>query len=70
MTLTLPTSKPAADQRESHIRAAQQFFEKAREHADSGQIAEAGSLILKGLEQERRAKSTGPQVLQIIKPRA
>ena len=36
--------------------------------AVAGDISAAGSLILKALEQERRANGVGPQVLQLIKP--
>jgi hypothetical protein len=70
LTITLSTSKPASEQRESHIQSARDFFERARLLADCGQISEAGSFILKGLAQERRAGATGPQVMQLIKPRA
>jgi len=48
---------------------AQSLFQQARVRAESGSFREAGTLILQGLEQERRAQSTGPQVLQLIKPR-
>ena len=70
MTLTLSQSNPALEQRENHTKAAREFFEQARLQADSGLISEAGSLILQGLAQERRANATGPQVLQLIKPRS
>ncbi|WP_413441603.1 hypothetical protein [Synechococcus sp. MIT S1220] len=70
MTLTLSRTNPASDQREIHVKAALDFFEQARQQAVSGMISEAGSSILKGLAQERRAKATGPQVLQLIKPRS
>ena len=57
-------------QREAYSQAAQNLFEKAKLVAEDGQYLEAGSLILKALDQERRAQSSGPQVLQLIKPRS
>ena len=57
-------------QRQDHESAASQLFEQARLQAEAGQINEAGSLILKALSHERRAGSVGPQVMQLIKPRA
>ena len=71
LTLTLPkASALAAEQRQAHTLAAKGYFEQARSVAESGQIAEASSLILKGLDRERRAGCAGPQVMQLIKPRA
>ena len=57
------------DQRQSHLNEAKRLFEQARHEADAGNISASGILILKGLEQERRAGGVGPQVMQLIKPR-
>jgi hypothetical protein len=35
-----------------------------------GEVESAAQLILRSLDCERRAGSVGPQVLQLIKPRA
>jgi hypothetical protein len=50
-------------QAEGHARAAEAA-------ALSGDIETAAREILRGLDCERRAGSVGPQVLQLIKPRA
>jgi len=67
--LSVQKKESPADQRAAHSQAAQNFFDQARLVAEDGQFSEAGSLILKALDQERRAQSSGPQVLQLIKPR-
>jgi len=46
------------------------LFEQAKAKAESGSFREAGILILRGLDQERRAQSAGPQIMQLIKPRS
>jgi hypothetical protein len=51
------------------LNEAKRLFEQARHEADAGNISASGILILKGLEQERRAGGVGPQVMQLIKPR-
>tara|TARA_X000000950_G_C13429020_1_gene463224 strand:+ start:305 stop:514 length:210 start_codon:yes stop_codon:yes gene_type:complete len=68
----LSISKPesSSNQREAFSQAAQTLFQKAKLVAEGGQYSEAGLLILKALDQERRAQSSGPQVLQLIKPRS
>ena len=48
---------------------AQLFYEAAKVKAEAGEITEAGLLILKGLNCERRAKARGPQVLGLIRKR-
>ena len=73
LALTLTTTKQSettAQQRQDHESAAQALFASARQCAEDGLINEAGSLILQALSHERRAGSAGPQVLQLIKPRA
>ena len=48
---------------------AQGFYDAAKVKADAGEVSEAGLLILKGLDCERRAKAKGPQVLGLIRKR-
>ena len=48
---------------------AQLFYEAAKVKSEAGEITEAGLLILKGLNCERRAKARGPQVLGLIRKR-
>ncbi len=54
---------------EAYLKAAVNYFDSACEQAQSGELQAAATLILKALDQERRAASVGPQVLQLIKPR-
>ena len=58
------------EQREAYMNAAVNLFDSACEQAESGDLQAAGALILKALDQERRAGGVGPQVLQLIKPRS
>ncbi len=60
----------APTQKKEHLENADNLFQQARSAAEAGDISSSGSLILKGLEQERRAGTVGPQVLQLIKPRS
>ncbi len=60
----------APNQKQEHLAKADVFFQRAQTAAEAGDYVASGSLILKGLEQERRAGTVGPQVLQLIKPRA
>ncbi|WP_320666667.1 hypothetical protein [Prochlorococcus sp. MIT 1307] len=55
--------------REAFLKTALKFFESACIHAEAGDLKAAATLILKALDQERRAGVIGPQVLQLIKPR-
>ena len=55
--------------REAFLKASADYFDSASAHAESGDLQGAGALILKALDQERRAGVVGPQVLQLIKPR-
>ena len=48
---------------------AEQFYAAAKVKADAGEVSEAGLLILKGLDCERRARAKGPQVLGLIRKR-
>jgi hypothetical protein len=56
--------------REDLLKAAAAFEVSAEQAASNGQIAESAREILRALDCERRAGSVGPQVLQLIKPRA
>ncbi len=55
--------------REVFLKEAVTLFDSASAQAEAGDLNAAGSLILKALDQERRAGGVGPQVLQLIKPR-
>ena len=55
--------------RVSCLKTAVNFFESAGIYAEAGDLKVSASFILKALDQERRARVTGPQVLQLIKPR-
>ena len=63
------TSNATQSKREAYLKASVSFYDLASVQAEAGELEEAASLILKGLDQERRAGSVGPQVLQLIKPR-
>ena len=56
--------------REAYFKTAVNFFDSACLHAEAGDLKAAAILILKALDQERRAGAIGPQVLQLIKPRS
>ncbi len=53
--------------RDIYLKEAGTFFETACLLAQEGDIQTSASLILKALDQERRASVVGPQVLQLIK---
>ena len=55
--------------RDAYMKSAVNFFDSASSHAEAGELQTAATLILKALDQERRAGTVGPQVLQLIKPR-
>ena len=55
--------------REAYMKEAVDFFDSASALAESGDVHAAAILILKALDQERRAGGIGPQILQLIKPR-
>ena len=54
--------------KKAFLQAAVNFFDSASSHAESGDIDAAALLILKALDQERRALVVGPQILHLIKP--
>jgi hypothetical protein len=69
-----PASKAAisadADDRRERLRQAIRSHEaQAQQAAEQGDLAQAARLILAALDGERRMAATGPQVLQVIKPR-
>ncbi|MFZ4803400.1 MAG: hypothetical protein ACOYLI_01925 [Synechococcus lacustris] len=59
----------AGADRQRLLDQANEWHEKARRLAANGEVVEAGALILKGLDFERRARARGPQVLGVIKRR-
>ena len=69
----LKTSNRSTDSglsRELCLKHAQQHYEEAKSSAEAGLISQSAQMILKALDQERRAGSVGPQVVQLIKPRS
>ena len=62
--------QPAPNQKQEHLAKADVLFQKAQSAAEAGDVSSSGSFILKALEQERRAGTVGPQVMQLIKPRS
>ena len=58
------------DQKKNLIGQASAHEAAAEAAAVQGDIEAAARLILRALDCERRAGSLGPQVLQLIKPRA
>jgi len=56
--------------REQLLIRAREWFDQARVQASEGNTAGSAQLILRALNHERRAGSIGPQVIQLIKPRA
>jgi hypothetical protein len=61
-----PTS---ADAREHLLVSIRADEARARQAAEQGDLALAARFILAALDGERRMAATGPQVLQLIKPR-
>ena len=55
--------------KQAFLKEACYFFENASVHADEGDLQTSAGLILKALDQERRARGVGPQVLHLIKTR-
>ena len=60
----------AGPTRDLYLKLAEQHFEEAKSNAEAGHISQSAQMILKALDQERRAGSVGPQVMQLIKPRS
>lgn len=59
-----------SEQRQRLLVQAEELSGRARACAEEGDIEASAQLILKSLDCERRAGGLGPQVLQLIKPRA
>ena len=55
--------------KQAFLKEAGCFFKNASFHADEGDLQTSAGLILKALDQERRASVVGPQVLHLIKTR-
>ncbi len=53
--------------KQAFLKEACYFFKNASEHANEGNLQSCAGLILKALDQERRAGGVGPQVLHLIK---
>jgi hypothetical protein len=60
----------ASEQRSQFLRDAARYESRAEAAANRGDLAEAAQNLLKALDLERRAGTIGPQILQVIKPRA
>ena len=56
-------------QKQEFMKEAGYFFQNASVHAHEGNLQTSAGLILKALDQERRAFGLGPQVLHLIKTR-
>ena len=56
-------------ERQKLLQQAETLHQQAQVLAAKGELQEAGLLILKGLDCERRAKARGPPVLGLIKKR-
>lgn len=59
-----------ADRRDDLLKEAAAYESVAEAAAAAGDLDVAARAILQALDCERRAGSVGPQVLQLIKPRA
>ncbi|MEY4359243.1 MAG: hypothetical protein RLZZ631_729 [Cyanobacteriota bacterium] len=59
-----------ADRRDDLLKEAAAYESVAEAAAAAGELDVAARAILQALDCERRAGSVGPQVLQLIKPRA
>jgi hypothetical protein len=59
-----------ADLRDDLLKEAAAYESVAEAAAAAGELDVAARAILQALDCERRAGSVGPQVLQLIKPRA
>lgn len=62
-------AREVADRR-AHLKDAIRAHEaQAQQAAQQGELAQAARCILAALDAERRMAGSGPQVLQVIKPR-
>ena len=53
--------------KKAFLKEAGYFFKNASAHAHEGDLQTSAGLILKALDQERRAGGVGPQVVHLIK---
>jgi hypothetical protein len=60
---------PDAAPRQQLEHQAAQLLQRAARAAQDGDTAQSARLILEALDCERRSGGSGPQVLQLIKPR-
>jgi hypothetical protein len=65
-----PRPQPETGGRQEWLTRASRHNEEARAAAERGDVSGAARFILQALDCERRAGGMGPQVLQLIKPRA
>jgi hypothetical protein len=64
------SSPVVQDRRSALLQEAASYDAAAKLAAEAGDASGSARLILRALDCERRAGSVGPQVLQLIKPRA
>ena len=70
IALTSAANSATAVEKGKHLRSAEEFYQRARIEIEvNGDWQESGSMILKALREERKAQSTGPQVVNVIKVR-
>lgn len=63
------TGADSDDRRDQLQRVIRDHEARAQQAAEQGDLVQAARCILASLDVERRMASTGPQVLQLIKPR-
>ena len=66
----IPLTYRKEDKKAEHLRCAESLFRQARVAIEANEDWQAsGSLILKGLAEERKANNTGVQVMNVIRVR-
>ena len=66
---TSSLAAPSPDGRERFLVSIRADEARARHAAEQGDLSQAARFIIAALDVERRMAATGPQVLQLIKPR-
>ena len=66
---TSSLAAPSANARERFLVSIRADEARARLAAEQGDLSQAARFIIAALDGERRMAATGPQVLQLIKPR-
>ena len=66
---TSSLAAPSPDGRERFLVSIRADEARARHAAEQGDLSQAARFIIAALDGERRMAATGPQVLQLIKPR-